>query len=246
MKLQNFNLSQIKTPLVESLKEMMDRYNNDSYSGKLKLDFDRPIGEVYPVFEDVASVLEEVLGVQIKEDYFTWKREGLGCGYDIVSFYIGTQKIELTATKSLQYLVDEIMNAIAEELLAIQLHDRLLSYIANDGFGHEYPITIPEFVDAKEIVVFIEALGYSRYCDEEFESILEELGYQVKKGSFHDLYDGAELRYVVLEELDTKLWLDALYQPYTMYRSCKPRLRNEVLYILLGLKFGEAFLCDEF
>ncbi len=246
MKLQNLNLSQIKTPLVESLKEMMDRYNNDSYSGKLKLDFDRPIGEVYPVFEDVASVLEEVLGVQIKEDYFTWKREGLGCGYDIVSFYIGTQKIELTATKSLQYLVDEIMNTIAEELLAIQSHDRLISYIANDSFGYEYPITVSEFKDTKEIAEFIEALGKSRYCDKEFETILEQLGYQVKSGSFHDLYDGEELRYVVLEELDTKLWLDVLYQPYTMYRSCKPRLRNEVLYILLGLKFGEAFLCDEF
>lgn len=70
----------------------------------------------------------------------------------------------------------------------------------------------------------------------------------MKKGSFHALYDDTELRYIDLSDLVGygKLWLDVLYQPYTMYRDCKQRLRTEVLYILHGLQCGECWFFEEF
>lgn len=243
-KVDSIFLNYIKEALVEQMNEVVNDYNKYANEDK-KLTLSRPVGETSLSYDCIEQVLTNVLGVIVKRSDFTWKRNALGGVFYYYSYEIGTQTLELNAGKSLQYIADEILATIYAELLAVEEQNRLLGAIANNGFSVANTFISPK---CKDIPEFIASLGKSRYCDEEFVSILEQLGYSVKKGSFHGLYDDTELRYIDLSDLIGygKLWLDVLYQPYTMYRDCKQRLRTEVLYILHGLQCGECWFFEEF
>lgn len=243
-KVDSIFLNNIKETLIEKMDEVVNDYNKCAKEDK-KITLSRPVGETNLSYECIAQVLANVLGVIVKRSDFTWKRNAFGGMFFYYSYEIGTQTLELNSGKSLQYIVDEIVATIYAELLAVEEENRLLGAVVNNGFSVANTFISPE---CKDIPEFITSLGKSRYCDEEFVSILEQLGYSVKKGSFHGLYDNTELRYIDLSDLvgAGKLWLDVLYQPYTMYRDCKQRLRTEVLYILHGLQCGECWFFDEF
>ena len=149
----------------------------------------------------------------------------------------------MSVAKSLRYIVDEIVVAVYEELLTMEHERRLFAFLENDGMCTAYCNLSFDMEENGGIKGLMKMLNSNRYCDEEFIETIEAMGYVVKETNFHGLCDG--VKYIDLSD-DYKVWLKVMNQPYTMYQESHQRLRVEVLFILLGLKYGEAWLFEEF
>lgn len=243
--LQNQFLNEIKQIIEGAMNELIADYNNYGFGGTI-LTMDIPVGETKLDLESICDALENLLGINFKKTDFSWKRDVYGGYFYYYTFQIGTKTIELSVAKSLRYLVDEIVVAVYEELLTMEHERRLFAFLENNGMCTAYCNLSFDMEENGGIKGLMEMLGSHRYCDEEFIETIETMGYVVKETNFHGLCDG--IKYIDLSEYvdGGKLWLKVMNQPYTMYQEANQRLRVEVLYILLGLKYGEAWLFEEF
>lgn len=256
-KVDNIFLNNIKETLMEKMNEVV-KYYNIANQGEEPLTLDRIVGETHLSLESIAQALEKALGVQTKYDGVTWKSNAF-CRKECFRYIeIGTQRIEITAVKSLNYIVDEIMVVIREELLNMEEDKHLLEEIIKAQYNSAFFVQDKQGLEAnkeirhliakaaiedeiKDIPDFIARLGKARYCDEEFVLILEKLGYPTKKIKLHSLNSNLELRCIDITEYfdEGTLLLDTVYHKYTMFINCKPRMRTEVLVFLYTL------CCDE-
>lgn len=240
--IQNQFLNEIKQILEGAMNELIADYNKDGFGGT-SLTMDIPVGETKLGLESICNALECLLGISFKKTDFSWKRDTYGGGFYYYTFQIGTQTIELSVAKSLRYLVEEMVVAVYEEMLAMECERRLFAFLENDGMCMANCNLSFDMEENGGIKGLMEMLGSHRYCDEEFIEAIETMGYVVEETNFHGLCDA--VKYIDLSD-DCKIWLKVMNQPYTMYQESHQRLRVEVLYILLGLKYGEAWFFEEF
>ena len=82
-------------------------------------------------------------------------------------------------------------------------------------------------------------------CDEDFEEIIQELGFEICIGEHEEL---GETKYIDVSCFvkNAKIWLEEGYKQHTLYREVRPRERVEVLYLLNALKYRENIFSDEY
>jgi len=145
---------------------------------------------------------------------------------------------------SLDALFEEIKTGIIIGLIDLETQFQYISSIANNGFG-TYSTISDEYIEKSNIKELIQWINSKTYCDEEFEEIIESLGFEIYIGEHKEL---GETKYIDVScySKDSKIWLQEGYKQHTLYRSVHPRARVEILYLLNALKFGENIFSDEY
>lgn len=191
--------------------------------------------------ECVGEFLEAFLGVKVRENSFSWENDYLAR----LSFKIGTREIDIVSGKSLDTLFGEIKTAIVVGLTKWETQLEYESYLSSDdGDGMLYRMR-PEFLIESSIEEIIDDINTHTYCDEDFEAIIKELGFEICIGLHEEL---GVTKYIDIPYFvkDAKIWLKEGYKQHTLYREVRPRERVEVLYLLNALTCGENIFCDEY
>ncbi len=204
-------------------------------------------GDVEVILEENVSceyagyILEELLGVKVRNNCFSWENDYLSR----LSFKIGTREIDIVSGKSLDTLFGEIKTAIVVGLTNCETQLEYESCIMNDnGMGMKYR-TCREFLIVSSIEEIIDDINSHTYCDEDFEEIIKELGFEICIGVHEEL---GVTKYIDVSRFvkNAKIWLKEGYKQHTLYREVRPRERVEVLYLLNALKYGENIFSDEY
>ena len=114
----------------------------------------------------------------------------------------------------------------------------------NDGFGIHYGIS-PAYIEKAPIKEIINWINSKTYCDEDFEEMIKEWGFEIRIGEHEEL---GETKYIDVSCFvkGAKIWLEEGYKQHTLYRDIYPRTRLEILYLLNALKFEENIFSDEY
>lgn len=204
-------------------------------------------GDVEVILEENVSceyagyILEELLGVEVMKKIFCWEEDYLSRSF----FKIGTREIDIVKGKSLDTLFGEIKTAIAIGLKSLQIQFHYMTCIANDdGFGLHYDIS-SKYIEKEPINEIINWINSKTYCDDKFEEIIQELGFEICIGEHEEL---GETKYIDVSCFikDAKIWLEEGYKQHTLYREVRPRESVEVLYLLNALKHKGNIFSDEY
>ena len=170
--------------------------------------------------ECVGEFLEAFLGVKVRDKCFSWENDYLSR----LSFKIGTREIDIVSGKSLDTLFGEIKTAIVVGLTNCETQLEYESSIMNeDGIGIQYR-TRREFLIVSSIEEIIDDINTHTYCDEDFEAIIKELGFEICIGVHEEL---GVTKYIDVSHYvkDAKIWLKEGYKQHTLYREVRSRER---------------------
>lgn len=190
--------------------------------------------------ESLFEEIHKITGIPINESIFTWQSEALaemGCLY---SATIGLKEVEITKYDTVADLIYKLAYTIAEQIY-VYLHElNVESTIPNSfetGFLHRYQNSELEACQISDIISIINS---NRTCDETFEKMLSSYGYKIG-------IDENEMRYIDAEMYreGSKVYLDVLENPNTLYRKKKCRPKIEVLYILQCLRWNECIFSED-